>query len=246
MKSLPAEFKTSIRKAKRLLPQKFTDTLGLILIGSCAEECLCKNSDIDMVWIKKRGLNFKKLCRIKQDFSEKTTVICFSKKQILYHFKNSTTMAHSIKNGKVLYKNNSFIDKLMDHSISKPSRKWMKGWFEHWVKLYKMGVWHYRRNKRFHEKHCNKKCFCDTSDILARSAVNFAILFLELYGYVPTTKHKILKYFTKISSPELIPGLKISLKVSREGRNLSLKEAESVYITAKTLKEKIQRKLRNK
>lgn len=246
MKNLPAKFKAIIRKTKRVLPVNFPDTLGIILIGSCAEGCFSKDSDIDIVWLKSRKLRFEKLRQIQRGFSEKTTIIPYNKKQILYQFQNSTTMSHSIKNGKILYKNGGFVNKLMGHKLSAPSPEWMKYWFGHWVGFYEIGVKDYRRNKIYHKKHCTKKCFCDTVDALARAAVNFAILFLELKGFIPTTKHKILNGFIKLGDPGLIRGLRISLRASREGRNLSLKEAEAAHKTAKSLKEKIQKELNSK
>lgn len=59
-------------------------------------------------------------------------------RQILNHFRRSTTMAYSIKNGIALYQKDGFINSLLKMKLSKPSKIWMKEWFEHWLRFYQM------------------------------------------------------------------------------------------------------------
>lgn len=143
-----------------------------------------------------------------------------------------------------VYKNGDFITRLLEQEITLPDREWMKKWFEHWIGFYRMGLRDIRRNKGWHKRFCQKRCTCEVGDYLARATVNFAILFSELHGFVPTTKDKVLKGFRKFGKKNLIPGLRVALRISRQDRPLSRKEAETVYPTVRWLRDTLARRLR--
>ncbi|MDI6793741.1 MAG: hypothetical protein QME81_12900 [bacterium] len=103
--------------------------------------------------------------------------------------------------------------RLLGKEIALPDREWMKKWFEHWTGFYRMGLRDIRINKGWHKRFCQKRCLCEVGDYLARATVNFAILFLELHGLVPTTKDKVFKGFKEFGRNDLIPGLKIALQL---------------------------------
>ena len=245
LKTLPPIFQTAIQEARVKIPKAYPDTLGLVLIGSVAEGSFKSDSDVDIVWIKSRKLRLRKLYELKDKLGERIQLIPFTRRQVEEHFRNSTTMAHSIKNGIILHKNGDFITKLLEQEIRLPEREWMRKWFEHWIGFYRMGLRDIRRNKGWHERFCQKRCTCEVGDYLARATVNFAILFSELHGFVPTTKDKVLKGFRKFGRKDLIPGLRVALRISRQDRPLSRKEAEIVYPTVRWLRDTLARRLRS-
>jgi len=102
-------------------------------------------------------------------------------------------MAHSIKNGVIIYEMDKFLQNLLKIPLSLPSKKWMREWFEHWNIYYRMGLKDKRRNKQQHKKYCKERCHCEIYDGLARAVVNFAILYLEFKGIIPLTKKTIIK-----------------------------------------------------
>jgi len=241
----PSIFQTAIQEARAKIPKVYPDTLCLVLIGSVAEGNFKSDSDVDIVWIKSRKLRIRKLYEFEDKLGERVQLIPFTRRQLEEHFRNSTTMAHAIKNGIVLYKKGDFITRLLEQEITLPDREWMKKWFEHWIGFYRMGLRDIRRNKRWHKRFCQKRCTCEVGDYLARATVNFAILFSELHGFVPTTKDKVLKGFRKFGKKNLIPGLRVALRISRQDRPLSRKEAETVYPTVRWLRDTLARRLRS-
>jgi predicted nucleotidyltransferase len=245
LRSLPSVFQKSIKNAMAKIPMAYPDTLSLILIGSVAEGDYKPDSDIDIVWVKRRKLGFSRLYEFKRELDDRIQLIPFNRKQLEEHFRNSNTMAHAIQKGIVLYINEDSISKIVNRKIVLPDRKWMKKWFEHWVRFYRMGLKDIRRNKSWHKKHCRKDCMCEVGDYLARATVNFAILFCELHGFVPTTKGKVLKGFQKFGRDDLMSGMQIALRVSRQDRFMSGKEAEKVKLTAVWLRNTLARRLRS-
>ncbi len=241
----PSIFQTAIQEVKGKIPGAYPDTLGLVLIGSVAEGNFKSDSDVDIVWIKSRKLRFRKLYEFEDKLDKRIQLIPFTRRQLEEHFRNSTTMAHAIKNGIVLYKRGDFISRLLERKITLPDREWMRKWFEHWIGFYRMGLRDIRRNKGWHKRYCKKRCTCEVGDYLARATVNFAILFSELHGFVPTTKDKVLKGFRKFGKKDLIPGLRVALRISRQDRPLSRKEAEKVYPTARWLRDRLARRFRS-
>ena len=245
IRSLPPIFRRTIQKARATIPKIYSDTLCLVLIGSVAEGDFKTDSDVDIVWVKRRKLGFEKLHEFQQELGERIQLILFNRKQLEEHVRNSTTMAHAIQNGVVLYTNGSAITRLLEQEITLPDREWMKRWFEHWLRYYRMGLRDIRRNKGWHKKYCRERCMCEVGDYLARAAVNFAILFCELHGFVPTTKDQVLKGFRKYGRNDFASGLRVALRVSRQERNMSRKEAETVHPTARWLRDTLARRLRS-
>lgn len=243
-RSLSKTHTTQISQAKRKILKDYQDVLGLILIGSVAGGDYQKNSDIDIVCIKSRKTAWRKTFKLTEKLSDKIQLVEFSKKQVLEHFKYSTTMAHSIRNGIILYHKDGFMDRLSKIRLSNPSKVWMRNWFKHWLRFYQMARWERRRNKRLHKKFCKGRCYCQVSDYLTRATVNFAILYLETQGIVPTTKRKITEGLEGIKNRKFRAGLKISIVAHRQNRYLSKREANTVSYTANWLKTRLQMALR--
>lgn len=243
MKALSTKIGRQILKAKKQILKEYNDTLGLVLIGSVAEGDYGKDSDIDIVCIKRRKVEMERRLEFMDKIYDKIQLVVFTKRQILNHFRHSTTMAYSIKNGITLYQKDEFINSLFKIKLSKPSKIWMKEWFEHWRRFYQMALRDKRRNKRFHKEFCKNKCYCEVGDYLARATVNFAILYLETQDVIPTTKSKISAGLRNAANEKFRQGLKITLDVHHFDRNLREKEADSVFYTADWLRQRLRKLL---
>jgi len=232
--------KVDMKRVKDLLLRKFDDSLGLIVIGSYAEGSVSEGSDLDIVWIKSRKIPYDKISALQNELGDKIQLIVFSRRQLNYHFKNSTTMAHSIKKGIILFDKAKLLAKLIKRDLDLPSREWMNRWFNHWLMFYRFGIMDRRRNRRFHRKYCRRRCYCEVGDYFARATVNFSILYLETKGIVPTTKREIWENCKKLLPRRLLKGLKVSFKVYHQRRNLRSAEAEEVYQTASWLRRRLK------
>jgi predicted nucleotidyltransferase len=241
--SIPATLKERVEGVKRRILRDYPDTIGLVLIGSVAEGDFKTDSDIDIVWIKRRKITHKRLFAFEQALDEKIQIVLFNRRQLREHFRYSTTMAHSIKNGVILYQDGDYITGLLQKELTLPDREWMKKWFKHWIFFYRMGLRDLRRSKRWHKRFCRRGCTCEVGDYLARAAVNFTILFLELHGLVPTTKNKILKGFRRFGKEDLVSSLEVALEASRQHRPLSKEEAEAIHPTLRWLRDTLRRRL---
>ena len=248
---VPTKFKPVINKAISLLLSEYKDTRGICLIGSIADGTHNKSSDLDLVWIKSHRINYKKLFKIKEELSFnnnlRVQLIPFTSREVLWHFNRSSTMAHSIQKGIVIYgKRDSLILSLLKKKLSSPSKEWMEYWFEHWLKRYQWARDSVKREKGFHKKFCKTKCGCNIVDDIARVTVNFAILLLEIHQIVPLSKTQIIKNIEKYSpalSNNVLKGLKLALKFSGKDRFLTLKEADKILFSANWLKRKLSKAL---
>ena len=100
--------------------------------------------------------------------------------------------------------------------------------------IYDYGVRDFKKNK--------KRKFDFVFDFLPRGVVNFGILFLEIKGYIPTTKRDLGNCFYKeIHDEKIKEGFKIALKSHHEDRDISIKEAEKVYLSGEFLKNQINK-----
>ena len=86
IKELPEKFESAVAEIASLLLSHYKDTRGIIVIGSVADGTYNKTSDIDLVWIKSRPLDYKKQFRIEEDLERisdrKIQLVPFSTKQI--------------------------------------------------------------------------------------------------------------------------------------------------------------------
>ena len=250
-KEIPERFKTLIQKASNLILSRYKDTQAIFLIGSIADNSFNKFSDIDLVWIKSRKLNYKKQFKLEEELNSilkkpKIQLVPFTTKQLKWHFDNSSTMGHSIKEGVIVYhKGNRLISNLLKKKLSLPERKWMKEWFGHWLIRFSWAKESIKREKRFHKKFCKNKCHCCIFDDIARVVVNFAILFLETKGIIPLSRDKILKNIERFTPSEnIFKGIKLALKLSGKDKYLTLKEAEKIMFSAHWFKRKLVKELR--
>jgi predicted nucleotidyltransferase len=246
LKRIPPDFDKAISTLCRKIVTKYPKTLALVLIGSLAEGDYSSDSDIDMVWLRKGRIRLRSSLNLlkSKDLQKRVQLIPMNKKMITRHFNQSTTMAHAIKRGIVLYERGDVLRMFLEINLSMPSIEWLRDWFEHWTRIYELGLKDMKQAPTFHRRFCREECHCDISDNLARGCVNFCIIFLELRGCVPTTKAQIRKGFKQMTrGRRLIQGLETALKVHHEGRSSSLEEAKAIYYTSKWLKRKIERLL---
>lgn len=94
-KEIPKKFKTLIQKASNLILFRYKDTQAIFLIGSMADNSFNKFSDIDLVWIKSRKLNYKKQFKLEEELNSifkkpKIQLVPFTTKQLKWHFDNSS------------------------------------------------------------------------------------------------------------------------------------------------------------
>lgn len=222
-------------KIKKLLTEKYKNTRAIFLIGSLADGSFKKNSDIDIVWIKVHKLGWRNLMTIEDKLSSdnkiKIQIVQFSKKQLKWHFDNSSTMAHSINKGIVLYgKRDKFILKILKRKLSLPTNKWMKNWYDHWLIKFKLAKEDIKIGRKFKN---------GINDTVARVCVNFAILYLEKKGFVPVSKFQIKKGIKKYLNEERFKRMKIALKYSGKDRYIPLSDAEKIFDTATYLKRRL-------
>jgi predicted nucleotidyltransferase len=167
--------------AEKLLVD-FSDIKAVVVIGSVAKGDYADDSDVDIVCVLEGKLDRERRYQLMQRAQEGVQFVPFSTEELNKHFEDSTTMAHSIKKGIVLFDRNGFLQSNLKAPLGPPSRRWMKEWFVHWLEFYFMGLLDLERGREFHSKFCGEECHCFITDNLARAAVNFSILFLEAGG----------------------------------------------------------------
>lgn len=231
---VPLNVLREIKIVSRRLRKGYADILGIILIGSFAEGTYQKDSDIDIVFIKERRTKHGDLDKVTKDIKRRTQLILFTRKDINRHFKDSTTMAYAIQRGKIIYQRKNFLEEYYGWDLGWPTKEWLKNWFKHWQQIYEFGVKDFKRNKKIK--------FDFVSDYLSRGVVNFGILFLETKGCIPTTKRDLgMCFYKEIRDEEIKKGFKIALSSHHEDRDISLKEAEKVYLSGEFLKDQINK-----
>lgn len=230
---IPDDVLNEIKIISRRLKRRYKGLLAIILIGSFAEGNQEKDSDIDMVFVRRGRTYHTGLLDITEGTKRRIQLIQFNKRLLDYHFKNSSTMAYAIQRGKIIYEKGNILRKYYTWPLSYPSDVWMKDWYNHWIAKYSYGVKDFRRNK--------KMGFDYVIDCLSRAVVNFGILFVETKGYIPTTKKDLERCFNKeIEDKRIREGFKIAIHVHHEDRDVSLSEAEKIYYTGKYLKEELK------
>ena len=165
---VPAEFKSIIKKARSLLLSEYKDTRGICLIGSIADGTYNESSDIDLIWIKIHLIKYKRWFKIEDKLNfntnRKVQLVPFTYRKILWHFDCSSTMAHSIQKGIIIYgKRDRLISGLLSRNLSLPTKEWMDYWFEHWLKRYQWAKDAIKREKRLPKKFCKSGPIHDVS-----------------------------------------------------------------------------------
>ena len=223
---------------KKLLAD-FSDVKAVVVIGSVAMGGYREDSDVDMVCVVEGKLERERRYQLMQGAQEGVQLVPFSTEELNKHFEDSTTMAHSIKKGIVLFDKDGFLQSYLKAPLGPPSKRWMKEWFVHWLEFYFMGLLDLEREREFHPKFCTEECHCFIADNLARAAVNFSILFLEAEGVIPVSKGEIRRGMEGRASREILKGLEMALQVCHEDRSMSYDEAGEIGKTASWLKEKL-------
>ena len=233
--NLPVNVLKEIKIVSQRLKRRYKDLLGIILIGSFAERTYQRDSDIDIVFIKERRTKYRDLDKFTKDTNKRIQLIPFRRRDVNQHFKDSTTMAYAIQRGKIIYQRKNSLEKYYKTwALGWPSKEWIKNWFKHWLGIYDYGVKDFKKNK--------KRKFDFVFDCLTRGVVNFGILFLETKGYIPTTKRDLGNCFYKeIHDEKIKEGFRIALKSHHKDRDISIKEAEKVYLSGEFLKNQINK-----
>jgi len=237
LKDVPQEYQQIVLTACQRILECCDDVYALVLIGSVAEGDFCPESDIDLLCVKKENISFQKQREITEPLDSRVKVIFFDEALLQSHFEKRTTMAHSVKNGVIVYEKEDFVSNFLKKDIGLPTKEWMKDWTLHWFRFYEWGMDDIARAEEWHKKYCDKECICHISELIARVVVNLSILFLETHGIVPTTKSKIKRHFElKISDEKLVAGVRHALIVNRQERYLNYEEAKLVAYAAKWLR----------
>ena len=248
-KQVPVQFRSIINKTIELLLTESKDSRGIFLIGSVTDGTNNASSDIDLVWIKSHKIGYKRWGKIEEKLNfnkaQKVQLVPFSSKQIRWHFDCSSTMAHSIQKGILLYgRKDKLISILLKEELSLPTKEWMKHWFKHWLRKHQWAKDSIKREKRYHKKFCKGKCNCTVFDDIARITVNFAILYLETKNIVPVTKTQIVRNIKKSSSSltkNVLEGVKLALKFSGKDKYLTLKQADKISFSSNWFKSRLKR-----
>lgn len=248
-KQVPVQFRSIIKKTIELLLTEPKDTRGIFLTGSVADGTYNDSSDIDLVWIKGHKIGYKRWGKIEEKLNsnkaQKVQVVPFSSKQIRWHFDCSSTMAHSIQKGILLYgRKDELISNILKKELSFPTKEWMEYWFKHWLRRYQWAKDSIKREKRYHKRFCKRKCNCTVFDDIARVTVNFAILYLETKNFIPVSKTQILRDIKKLSfslTKNVLEGVKLALKFSGKDKYLTLKQADKISFSSNWFKSRLKR-----
>lgn len=241
---IPAQFKKAVLQAKKRILTRPIDVKALVVIGSVAEGDFQEDSDIDLVCVIGERISFDTIKELTGGLGDRIQLVPLSEEAFRSHFENCSTMAHSIQRGIVLYQKDGFLKPFLEKSLSLPKHEWMRGWFLHWMRFYYMGLRDRRFTRELHTKYCQEECHCHVSDILARVAVNLAILYLETKGVVPTTKRQIWEHSRRMFRSEVnLKGLRVALEVSHQDRDMNLPETEEVLKLASWLRRNLAKKL---
>lgn len=203
LKELPQDIQPLVNKIRRKILKEYLDTRALFVIGSMSDWSYGPDSDIDIVWIKIRKIKVKRLLELEEKLNynielRRIQLVPFTYKELSWHFNNSSTMAHSIQKGIIIYgARNRSIQKFLAKKLSLPKKEWMYYWLSHWLKKYEWARFSIRRERRFHKRFCKDRCHCSIFDDIARVAVNFGILYLETNGIVPISKRQIISNFQR-------------------------------------------------
>jgi predicted nucleotidyltransferase len=242
--NLGQEVQDVLRLVCERLIESYSSTRALIFIGSRAEGESQKNSDLDIVWVHNRSFSRYKIYELSEGFLPEVQIVPLTKKSINEHFRFSTTMAHSIQKGIVLFDPNNYMGPYLSRQLTIPSREWIKNWFHHWEVFYRGGQRERRRNIGIHRKYCGEEYYCIIPNYLARACVNFAILYLELNGIIPTTKKQIVSAFLNLGRAKVVAGLKAAFITYREDREMNWEEGEVVAKTAMWLRGRLRQRLK--
>jgi len=235
----------AIRRATRYLLKKHKDTLALILIGSVADGTNTKDSDIDIVCVKNRKLNYDALFKIERELNHEDShpriqLVPFTMSKLKWHFDHSSTMAHSIKNGTMIFKDkDGRVSTVLNKRLSMPTKEWMNYWLRHWLNRYEHGLEFLKMGRRDHRRFCKKKCECYLPDDLARVVVNFAILYLELRGFVPVSKFQIRREIIKHVGKSDMKNIELALTLAGRDKRMTLEQNLAIMSIAKKLRRRL-------
>jgi len=217
--------------------------MALILIGSMADSTYNRYSDIDLVWIKPRKLGYKRLKVLENGLSlmagRPVQLVQFTLIDLRRHFKDRSTMAHSIHKGVIIYSSgNPNFASLYRAPLGLPDINWMREWYQHWLRLYNIAYSMISREKHWSNKLSDKTGTVD--DTIARVCVNFAILYLEKKGFVPVSRRQISLRARQYLSHKDFQGLRLALKYSGKDTAIPLEQAETILRTTRLLKSRLR------
>lgn len=238
------KFKDDIIKASNIVQQcEEIDVTGICIVGSSVNEDWEEGSDIDMVFAIRKKVDY----RTEFTINDKIEETCKHRMQLVflegkasleeYHFDNRTTMAHSIKNGIIILDQNNSLNKFSSLAGT-PKISWIKDYFCRFQLMLVLERENVACRLEDYQKYRFEEML-SISNTVCRVIVNYAILYLELKGIIPTTKKEIVRGLESRSFIHL-KDVKKALKIRRSDCDLkSQKEYESFLIVALNLEDKI-------
>ena len=170
LRSLPAQFRSTVEGVSEEIRSRYPGVQAIVVVGSTAENHHTHQSDVDVLFVRDEAID---KCRIREikDRWPLAHFIVWTPDRLRDHFENATVMAWSVMRGRVLYDPKGIITPLISRPLGPPSKTWLRDrakYVDHWP---------------------------DDVSGLARTMVNFSILYLSSLGMVPTTKRQIQQEF---------------------------------------------------
>lgn len=209
--SVPEEFRSSLTKGLKIIFENIEGIKAVALVGSVPQGDWEDDSDLDLLFVTVQKPNYKILLDINlllEDTNKHVQLIWFYEDQLEQNFIDCTTMAHSLKNGLIIYDPNLLLQTKCNQLSDLPTVEWMYSWFKHFDDIY------FIERKYKSQRYYNHRSDM-ISNNMARVVVNLAILFLESRGIVPTTKKKIRQGISGVK-PELSTAAEQALIIRKQ------------------------------
>ena len=107
LQKLPNNFRKAIIEVTKRILKRFNDIYSILLIGRVAEGNYRMDSYIDILCVKSKEVSVGDTTEVTKGIDE-VQLIFLTKKSIVQHLKNSTSMAYVIKKGKIVFESNDF------------------------------------------------------------------------------------------------------------------------------------------
>lgn len=247
MKGIHKRCQKTLKKTLPFLRSRLKERiLGISVIGSSTCSDWEEGSDIDLVILEERPIDYLTFNRLEEELKPSIDV----RVQLIpieldylynYHLKNRTTMAHSIRRGRILFDGDGYFKPflaLTDHDL--PTREWIKAYFLKFVNVHGFALTYIEKKEAWHKK-CAIDSLGEYNNEVCRAIVNYSILYLELNGFIPTTKRQIIRGLKKEEIPwAVLKDVERSMSIRREDRLLRADELESMCTCALYLKDTLQ------
>ena len=239
---VPSSFRSSLTRALQVLEQQVPDIELAAVVGSVPQGEWTAASDIDLLFATQYPVDIELLCSVEsllEQTEKHVQLIWFTYDQLLEHFANRTTMAHSLKRGLIIHDPVGKLAGLCAQLSEPPTKKWIREWFSMFDDLYQTERWlaklYWRRHRGWRQ---TGECVCLISNTMARVVVNLSILYLELLDIIPTTKQQIRAGMAAVK-PAWSPAVELALQARKYDRELTWDEFCLLSRTARELRRAI-------